>query len=536
MKFTTTAALAALASLASAKDDRTFAVLRFDGDQFLTEGPIDPIVSPGQESSHYHTIMGGSNFAATVDGGILIDSECTTAKIKNDKSNYWVPGLFFQDPSTGQFQKVPLYYMNVYYFFEPTDDEIKAFPLGLKMVAGDALTRSPPASGGALNLDPDNGTPINSAQWTCPRQSYDPPSYPTDSDGTMGGQVDPTNQGAGTGFPYQKCDGTYSPLRMDIHFPSCYNPEAGLDDHRNNMRFPSVTNFRENCPEGWIHVPHLFYEIYWNTPLFDDLWTADGTTQPFVLATGDATGYSSHGDFISGWDEETLQTIVDTCNAGTTGMDQCPQIPGGLNDNGNCKIDPVFGSVLPLGEFISELPVVGTNVTGWGKGGNSPSPSYPHHSSSSSSSSTSKYSTATPTEISSTSYKASSTSEISSTYEASSTSEATSSTYKASSTSEGAAKPAATSNGHNKVVVGGPGIKAQAPSSASASAPTDVPSSPPANDASTIYDFVTVTVTATIAPATETETSQPLVHRHAPRHSHGHHHRHLGGSFAARRR
>ena len=42
MRYSTTLAAASLAAVASAgKDERTFAVLRFDGDSFLTEGRVD---------------------------------------------------------------------------------------------------------------------------------------------------------------------------------------------------------------------------------------------------------------------------------------------------------------------------------------------------------------------------------------------------------------------------------------------------------------------------------------------------------------
>lgn len=119
MKTTTTTAgvvgyLAALA--AAAKDAQTFAVLRFNGQGFLTEGRMDPVVNPGEEATHYHAIMGGSNFDINVDGEQLLNSSCTTAKIANDFSNYWVPSLFFQDPKDEtKFTKVPASYMNVYY-------------------------------------------------------------------------------------------------------------------------------------------------------------------------------------------------------------------------------------------------------------------------------------------------------------------------------------------------------------------------------------------------------------------------------------
>lgn len=121
MKFSTASALASVAPLAVAvKTERTFAVLRFNGDGFLTEGPMDPVVNPGAAATHYHSIMGGSNFGISTQGNDLLDSSCTTAKIKNDKSAYWIPTLFFQDPANPEsFEKVPLFYMNVYYLYAP---------------------------------------------------------------------------------------------------------------------------------------------------------------------------------------------------------------------------------------------------------------------------------------------------------------------------------------------------------------------------------------------------------------------------------
>lgn len=251
--------------------------------------------------------------------------------------------------------------------FEPSNDEVVAFPPGLKMLSGDTYTREAPLSG-ELNLF-DNDKPIQPIQWSCPRNSYDVPAYPPNSNGKMAGMADPSNKQAGAGFPTVKCDGFSSPLRQDIHFPSCYNPKAGLDDYKNNMAWPKMENWKHVCPEGYIHVPHIFFEVYWNTPAFSDLWEEDGKTQPFVLSNGDATGYSSHGDFIAGWDKETLQTIIDTCNAGDIGMDKCPNIPGGLNTNMDCKIDPPVAE-LSKTLVASNMKLPGHNpVTGWGKGG-----------------------------------------------------------------------------------------------------------------------------------------------------------------------
>jgi hypothetical protein len=367
--FFTTAALAALAGVAAAKDGRTFAVLHHYGKGPLMTGRVDPIISPGQVSTHVHTVMGGSNFGPSATGASLIESNCTTAKIKNDKSNYWFPALYFQDPKDGHFEPVEMFYMNVYYFFEGTNDEIKAFPTGLMMVAGNALEKDAPNTNGTSNLDPSKGT-VQPLQWTCPRSNFDPPSWPAGSDGSKAGVQDPNNKGSGIGFPFAECDGYASPLRMDLHFPSCYNPAAGLTDYKTNTAYPvSTGNGKQDCPEGWIHTPHLFYEVYWNTPKFDDRWTPNDGSQPFVLANGDRAGYSGHGDFIAGWDEPTLQTIIDTCDAGDSGMDKCPTIIGGINDSSDsCNIES------PVNEQIdgnlTALP--GNNpVFGWGLGSGS---------------------------------------------------------------------------------------------------------------------------------------------------------------------
>ncbi|KAJ6161374.1 hypothetical protein N7470_004770 [Penicillium chermesinum] len=348
------AILAAFSSAAiAAKDSRTFAVNHFYGTPSpLTMGRMDPIVSPGTAAQHVHAVHGGSNFGLSMDNEILMDSNCTTSRIQKDNSNYWTPALFFQ-ADNGSFISVDFYYMNVYYFFEPTDDEIKAFPVGLR-----------------LNIEPAAGD-IQPVQWTCPRTSYDPPSYPADSDGLNGvGIGDPNNKGSGAGFPDQNCDGFASPLRADIHFPSCYNPKAGLRDYKSNTAFPSskgTTGGKANCPEGWIHLPHIFYEVYWNTPAFKDEWTPGQGKQPFILANGDRTGYSLHGDFIAGWDTDTLQNIIDNCNGGDAGMESCStDITGPQNDPATAQSCNVPNLVPEkISGVLDRLP--GNNPpTGWG--------------------------------------------------------------------------------------------------------------------------------------------------------------------------
>ncbi len=171
---------------------------------------------------------------------------------------------------------------------------------------------------------------------------------------------DPGNRGAGAGFPVVDCDGYASPLRADVHMPSCYDPRGGA-----GAGFPSDAGGggKQDCPAGWVHVPHLFFEVYWDTARFADAWDPDGRAQPFVLANGDRTGFSLHGDFVAGWDGDTLRRIVAGCDAGDAGMDRCPD-PGPLNAGDPCRIPSAFPDP-PQEEWLEALP--GDNpVSGWG--------------------------------------------------------------------------------------------------------------------------------------------------------------------------
>lgn len=107
-------ALAALAGSAAAKDDRTFAVLRFTNEQ-ICQGRMDPIVAPGKVSSHVHSVFGASGFGMNATKDDLMNSKCTSARVKGDNSAYWVPSVYFKDPKTKEMTAVDVFYANVYY-------------------------------------------------------------------------------------------------------------------------------------------------------------------------------------------------------------------------------------------------------------------------------------------------------------------------------------------------------------------------------------------------------------------------------------
>ncbi|KAF3082925.1 hypothetical protein TWF102_001017 [Orbilia oligospora] len=381
------ASFSGVANAASKKPSRTFGTLSFGGGKELTRCRLDPIVNPGGVAGHMHSIFGGNAFTDLMPGDYAsAHSTCTTANVKNDHSNYWVPSLYFKSPEDGTLYPVELFYAKVYYFFEATNDDIKPFPKGFRMRAGDPTLRHPP-NPARNNLDSSKG-PITPAQWTCPRDKPSTPLYPPESDGTKGvGVQDPSNGGQGWGFPDQECDGFASPLRADVHFPSCVNPDLDVEDWKNNSAYPSSNGQGgEDCPPGWIHVPHVFMEVYWNTLKFKDMWQKGTGKQPWVLSNGDTTGYSVHADFINGWDSATLAYLIDNCDPGHAGLASCPGLPGGETSEEEmkaCKLTcPLsegssdnFGSPMANNKLFGNNPFSGYQVEAYAApGSNSPAP------------------------------------------------------------------------------------------------------------------------------------------------------------------
>ncbi|KAG6847810.1 hypothetical protein H0H93_005878 [Arthromyces matolae] len=112
---------------------------------------VDPIISPkSNPSNHVHTIHGASkvDFAYNSTYETLRASSCTSCLVTQDKSNYWFPKLYFQDPSTKLFEAVPNGGLLVYYQNRGDGDVrnggpgIKAFPPGFKMMTGNPTARS----------------------------------------------------------------------------------------------------------------------------------------------------------------------------------------------------------------------------------------------------------------------------------------------------------------------------------------------------------------------------------------------------------
>jgi hypothetical protein len=169
-------------------------------------------------------------------------------------------------------------------------EKLYAFPDGFKMLAGRPSMRS------------YDGTPEAQAI------SYRCLDYPNNS---------PLET---KGFPNQNCP---NGLRQQIFFPSCWDGvNTDSADHKSHMAYPSNVD-SGTCPSSHPYrTISLFYEvIWWTGPYWDRI--AAGTGE-FVLSNGDPTGYSSHADFVNGWDFNVLQKAVDTCTNDSGVFTDCP--------------------------------------------------------------------------------------------------------------------------------------------------------------------------------------------------------------------
>ncbi|KAF2818101.1 hypothetical protein CC86DRAFT_238970, partial [Ophiobolus disseminans] len=264
---------------------------------------IDPIVSRGAPSTHAHTLHGAQNLNFKSTYYDLLSSSCTSCAVLQDMSAYWTPPLMFYHLN-GTIDIVPqVGGMLIYYHL--FGENIKAFPIGFEMVAGDAGRRS------ASTLLTDNTTQTALAQravgFTC--LDY---KATAKAEGALERHHLPHKS-----IIDSKCtDG----LRLELMFPSCWDgTSVATHDHKSHVAYPHLVR-EGKCPDGFeSRLPALYYETVWNTAAFRDI---DGH---FLLSNGDHRGYSYHGDFQNGWDTDVLQRAINNCRNSLGLIDDCKE-------------------------------------------------------------------------------------------------------------------------------------------------------------------------------------------------------------------
>ncbi|KAI1135198.1 hypothetical protein F5Y05DRAFT_184629 [Hypoxylon sp. FL0543] len=276
---------------------------------------IDPIMDAGVVSPHIHTVHGSSGFSLAATYDDLMGGSCTSCAVKQDKSAYWTPGVYFQDAETKEFDIVPqVGGMLAYYLLR--GDNVTAFPPGFQMIAGSNYRRDYTVG------DPYSPDPPQS-DWAALKQTsqadleqraigFNCLDYKKAPEGSLFRHYLPDKDFLDANCP----DG----LRLEMMFPSCWNGETTSPDHKSHMAYPSLVG-NGDCPETHPHrLVTLFYETIWNTHAPD----FQGRAGQFVISNGDPTGYGYHADFMAGWDPDFLQEAIDTCTNESGEIQDCP--------------------------------------------------------------------------------------------------------------------------------------------------------------------------------------------------------------------
>ena len=236
------------------------------------------------------------------------------------RSSVGQPDLFVRTKS-GKFHNVGNGGATIYYLQRRGRNQkvkLVPFPKGFRMLAGDPFLRSGSSA----------------------------PEQRAISFACLGGTTGQTPY-----LPDSKCP--YG-LRAQIIMPSCWN---GVDldspNHRDHVAYPRGID-NGDCPQSHPHrFITLFYEFLYDVDRWDDEWV-DGK-HPWVLSTGDPTGYGYHGDFFNGWDVDILNRAINECNDPYGVIENCPVLD--LYSNGqmdDCVVPPSVAE--PVTGFLDNLP------------------------------------------------------------------------------------------------------------------------------------------------------------------------------------
>jgi hypothetical protein len=242
----------------------------------------DPIVKPGWPGAfwHHHTFFGSNGITgASTDPLDYQRSTCAGGDI--NRTSYWVPSMI--DTRYGK-PIVPAA-MAVYYKGKP--DVVP--PKGLRFIAGNPMNGAP--------RDP-NVVPVS--LFTC----YRP---------------DGTNYGWGHGDEIPGDCPKGGMVIWTVFFPNCWNGrDLDSADHKSHMAvrgstWPPETRAPNGCP--LTHPVQLFdlsYQIHFPLGESDDVsrWRLASDSYDWSKPAG----YSAHGDWWNGWDQDVLTLIKQGCH------------------------------------------------------------------------------------------------------------------------------------------------------------------------------------------------------------------------------
>jgi hypothetical protein len=241
---------------------------------FGHSAPDDPIVFPRQpDRSHDHAFFGNvsTNAFSTVASLTRHRTACSDS---DDASAYWAPTLYVGGnalPPT----EATVYYRRL------TRADVRPFPRGLEMVAGNSHALTPQS--------PQITT------WYCGvlKSSF----YGTMARSPIGMERSPSVAPTVSAAALPHCTArTY--LEIQVNFPNCSDGKATSTDHKSHMAY-SVAG---RCPAAHpIPVPAI--SIVLRYPEIN-------STNVFLASGGI---YSGHADFMDAWKPKPFARLVESC-------------------------------------------------------------------------------------------------------------------------------------------------------------------------------------------------------------------------------
>ena len=234
----------------------------------------DPIVFPGQPGrAHLHTFFGNTEANASSTTETLLNrgnSSCRGGIV--NRSAYWVPSMI--DTRTNRAvmpEESAFYYKSGYLGVRP--ETIRPFPRGLRMIAGDPRHTSSNYVPGAW-------------RFTCHHN----------------------NTEANRGLSIPNCS-VGDDVLLEIFFPQCWvGGEENVDspDHTSHMAYANGRGCPASHPVPLMEITfNIHYPITERNQATHWRLSSDNYSGP--------AGYSAHGDWWNGWDEEIMNSIVRNC-------------------------------------------------------------------------------------------------------------------------------------------------------------------------------------------------------------------------------
>lgn len=227
----------------------------------------DAIMYPGQQGkAHLHAYFGNAdaNYLSTPESIRTTGKSTCTGGIMN-RSAYWMPAII--DDATGAPVKPRI--TQAYY----KHGVVQEIPRGLRMISGD-MRRTKPVH------------PSMRYQWFECDEVYKKHENNLVS-----------------------CDNGHE-LTMVVAFPSCWDGK-NLDspNHQDHMAF----EINGRCPGSHPkHLPIVTMKTYYPVKMVTGTSTWRLSSDNYAK-NGQNAGYSSHADFMMGWDETLHKVLIDNC-------------------------------------------------------------------------------------------------------------------------------------------------------------------------------------------------------------------------------